>query len=301
MSAMDIRHVPAGDYEQAVRRVSSQGIAANAVLTVFKFAAGILGHSAAMLSDAVHSASDIAGGLIVIIGVAFSERQADEDHPYGHERLESIASLLLSALLLIAAFSMGKGAAESILSGGYREAAAPGRIALIAAVISILVKEALFRITLREADRLGSGALRAEAMHHRSDALSSVGALFGVAGARLGITILEPAAALIICLFILKAAFEIFREATDRMVDRSAGAAMEQKLRAEIETFPQVRRIDLLRTRAFGRRIYVDLELAMDGNATLTETHHVAETVHDRLESRFPEIKHVMIHVNPAD
>lgn len=288
------------DYEQEVRRISTVGIGVNAALTIFKFLAGVLGHSTAMVSDAIHSASDIAGGLIVIIGVTLAERQADEDHPYGHERLECIASLLLSAILLIAGFSMGKNAAQSILSGTWQEAAMPGRVALVAAVISILLKEALCRYTLAGSVRLSSSALRAEALHHRSDALSSIGALIGVAGARLGLSILEPIATLFICLFILKAAFDIFREATDRMVDRTGGKALEFQIRAEIETFPQVLGIDLLHTREFGRRVYVDLELSMDGNATLEETHRVAEAVHDRLENRFPQIKHVMIHVNPA-
>ena len=290
-----------GDYESEVRRVSAVGIFCNLGLAAFKLAAGILGCSTAMIGDAIHSASDIAGGLIVIVGVALAERQADEDHPYGHERLECIASLLLSAILLIAGLALGRDAAASLLSGAYRMADAPGRIALIAAILSILLKEALCRYTLAAAGRLGSGALRAEALHHRSDALSSVGALVGIAGARLGLLILEPAATLFICFFILKAAYDVFRDAVGHMVDRTGGEELENRIRKEIASFPQVLGVDLLRTREFGRRVYVDLELSMDGDATLRETHRVAEAVHDRLESRFPQIKHVMIHVNPAE
>ena len=290
----------AADYERTVRRVSATGIVCNLALAAFKFAAGILGHSAAMIGDAVHSASDIAGGVIVVLGVRLAERQADEEHPYGHERLESIASLLLAVLLLLAALAMGRGAAESLATGAWRTAAAPGRIALAAAVLSILVKEALCRYTLLASSRIGSDALRAEALHHRSDALSSVGALAGIAGARSGLRFLEPAATLFICLIILKAAWDIFSEATGRMVDRTGGQALENEIRDEIASFPDVLGIDLLQTREFGRRVYVDLELRMDGSRSLRDTHRVAEAVHDRLESRFPRIKHVMIHVNPV-
>ena len=287
-------------YQKAVERVSTAGIVGNVLLAGFKFLAGILGHSSAMLSDAVHSASDIAGGLIVIIGVGLAEKQADKEHPYGHERLECIASILLAVILLVVGLSMGAGAAESIASGGYRNAVMPGRIALIAAGLSLVVKEAMFRYTMARAKTLGSGALQAEAWHHRSDALSSVGSLIGVAGARLGFLILDPVAGLIICLFILKSAYDIFREAVERMTDHSGGEELEQGIRACIGEYAGVLRIDLLQTREFGRKVYVDLEIGMDGSRTLEETHRVAEQIHDALEHSFPQIKHVMIHVNPV-
>ena len=287
-------------YQAAVSRVSAVGIGANLALTLFKLAAGILGRSSAMLSDAVHSLSDIAGGLIVVVGVNLSERQADEDHPYGHERLECIASLLLAVILLVAALAMGRSAAVSIVTGSYRTAAVPGGIALIAAVVSIAVKEGLYRWTMARAGILGSGALRAEAWHHRSDALSSVGSLIGVGGAMLGLRVLDPAASLVICLFILKAAYDIAREAVERMTDHTGGQEWDESIRACAEGFPDIQGIDLLRTREFGRKLYVDLEIRMDGSLTLAESHNVAEALHDELETRFPQIKHVMIHVNPS-
>ena len=288
------------DYQTAVGRVSMLGILGNAALTIFKLIAGIVGHSSAMLSDAVHSASDIAGGLIVIVGVSLSEKQADKEHPYGHERLECIASILLAVILLIAGLSMGSRAAQSILSGAYHSAETPGRIALIAAVASILVKEAMFQYTVSRAKKLGSGALRAEAWHHRSDALSSVGSLIGVAGARLGLRVLDPAAGLIICLFIFKAAYDIFREAMEHMTDHSGGDELEQRIRSYVSRYEAVQGIDLLQTREFGRKVYVDLEIRMDGALSLEASHRVAEQIHDALESDFPQIKHVMIHVNPV-
>ena len=287
-------------YQSTVGKVSIIGIAGNLLLAAFKFLAGLLGHSSAMLSDALHSASDIAGGVIVMIGVSFSEKQADEDHPYGHERLECIASLLLAAILLIAGLAMGWHAAEDIFTGAYRTAAVPGRIALIAAAVSIAVKEGMFRYTMARAKKIDSGALRAEAWHHRSDALSSVGSLLGVLGARLGAPILDPAAGLVICLFILKAAYDIFREAVERMTDRSGGEELEQNIRDCVAEYPEVLGIDLLRTRVFGRMYYVDLEIRMDGTMSLAASHDVAERLHDALETRFPRVKHVMIHVNPV-
>lgn len=287
------------DYQTAVGRVSVIGIAGNLLLSVFKLIAGIVGHSSAMLSDAVHSASDIAGGVIVMIGVALAEKQADKEHPYGHERLESIASFLLAVILLVAALAMGREAGAALLSGSYRTAAQPGLIALIAAVVSIAVKEGMFHYTMARAKAVGSDALRAEAWHHRSDALSSVGSLIGVAGARLGAAWLDPAAGLVICLFILKAAYDIFREAMEKMTDHSGGDALEREILDCIAGFAEIRGVDLLQTREFGRKVYADLEIRMDGAQTLEEAHRVAEALHDELEARFPQLKHVMIHVNP--
>ena len=286
-------------YQSTVGKVSVIGIAGNLLLAAFKFLAGLLGHSSAMLSDALHSASDIAGGVIVMIGVSFAEKKPDKEHPYGHERIECIASILLAAILLIAGLAMGYRAAEDILTGAYRTAVTPGRIALIAAGVSIAVKEAMFRYTMIRAKRIDSGALRAEAWHHRSDALSSVGSLLGVLGARLGAPVLDPVASLVICLFILKAAYDIFREAVERMTDRSGGEELERSIRDCVSEYPEILGIDVLRTRVFGRMVYVDLEVRMDGSLSLAESHDVAERLHDELESRFPRVKHVMTHVNP--
>ena len=286
-------------YQSTVGKVSIIGIAGNLLLAAFKCIAGLVGHSSAMLSDALHSASDIAGGLIVMVGVSFSEKQADKEHPYGHERLECIASILLAVLLLLAGLAMGYRAGEAIVTKQYLTSEIPGRIALIAACVSIVVKEVMFRYTMARARKIDSGALRAEAWHHRSDALSSVGSLLGVLGARLGAPVLDPAAGLVICLFILKAAYDIFREAIERMTDHSGGEELEHSIRDCVAEFPEIEGIDLLRTREFGRMVYVDLEIRMDGSLSLTASHDVAERLHDELEARFPRVKHVMIHINP--
>ena len=287
------------EYRSVVKRVSIVGITGNLLLTVFKLLAGIIGRSSAMLSDAIHSASDIAGSLIVLIGVSFAEKQPDREHPYGHERLECIASVLLAVILLLAGIAVGCGAAGRLFGGNYEALEIPGRIALIAAIVSVAAKEGMFQYTILQAKKIDSGALRAEAWHHRSDALSSVGSLVGIAGARLGLPFLDPLAGFIICAFILKAAYDIFREAMEKMTDHSADEEIERQIRACVEENGAVRGIDLLRTREFGRMLYVDLEIRMDGSLTLAQSHAVAEQLHDRLEECFPRIKHVMVHVNP--
>ena len=287
-------------YQSSVEKVSGIGIAGNLLLAGFKLVAGIVGHSRAMISDALHSASDIAGGIIVVIGVRISEKKEDRDHPYGHERLESIASILLAVILLVAGLAMGSSSVETLVSGSYRDAPVPGGIALAAAIVSILVKESMYWMTLRRAKALNSEVLQAEALHHRSDSLSSIGSLAGIAGARMGIRSMDAAAGLVICAFILKSAYDIFREAMEKLIDHRSSDEMEERIRNCVSSFKEVKRIDLLRTREFGRKVYVDLEISMDGSLTLEEAHSTAERIHDALEEQFPEIKHVMIHMNPV-
>ena len=211
--------------ESAVR-VSRVSILINLLLSAGKLLAGLLARSGAMVSDAVHSASDVFSTLIVLIGLRLAGRDSDREHPFGHERMESAAALILAVVLLVTGLFIGYGSLRKILAGG-DALVVPGVPALIAAIVSILVKEGMFRYTRRYARALNSSALMADAWHHRSDALSSVGALIGVAGARMGLPILDPLAGLVICVFILKAAFDIFRDALDKMVDRSCGEETE--------------------------------------------------------------------------
>ena len=287
-------------FEKVATRVSTVSIIINLLLAAFKFIAGILGHSGAMISDAVHSSSDVIGSLIVIVGVKMSEKSSDKNHPYGHERMESVASLILAGILAAAGISIGREAFLSIWKRTYLTATAPGVLALIAAIVSIVVKEAMFWYTWVNAKKIRSGALKAEAWHHRSDALSSVGALIGIGGALLGLQVMEPIASIVICLFILKVAVDIFREAVDNMVDHACDAETEEAIRSCAAGQDGVIQVDILRTREFGRKIYVDLEISADGNLTLYEAHDIAQKVHDTIEATFPEVKHIMVHVNPA-
>ena len=288
------------DFEKTATRVSLVSVAGNAALSVFKLLAGILAHSGAMISDAVHSASDVLSSFIVIIGVKLSAREADRDHPYGHERFECVAAIVLAVVLAVTGLLIGTGAVESIRAGA-DAAAVPGLLALVAAAVSILCKEAMYWYTRHYAKRLNSAALMANAWHHRSDALSSVGALIGIAGARLGYPVLEPIASLLICLFILKAAYDIFKDATGKMVDRACDAETERRIADCVNSQREVLGIDRLQTREFGSKIYVDLEIRVDGSLPLVEAHAIAEQVHDRIEAEFPAVKHIMVHVNPGE
>lgn len=287
-------------YERTVMRVSRVSIAANLVLTLFKLAAGALAHSGAMISDAIHSASDVFSTVVVIVGVRISNRASDRDHPYGHERLECVASIVLATILAVTGLGIGYSAADKIMGGNYGQLAVPGVLALVAAGVSIAVKEAMYWYTRCYAKKLDCGALMADAWHHRSDALSSVGALIGIAGARMGYPILDPAASLAICVFIEKAAYDIFMDAVDKMVDKACDDEVEAQLRDCAAAQEGVLGVDLLRTRVFANKIYVDIEIRVDGDKKLREAHGIAEDVHDAIERTFPRVKHIMVHVNPA-
>lgn len=288
------------NYENIALRVSKVSIVANFVLTIFKLLAGVVAHSGAMVSDAIHSASDVFSTIVVIIGVRISSKASDRDHPYGHERLECVAAIVLATILAVTGLGIGYTAVSKIAGGNYAEFAVPGILALIAAVVSILVKESMYQYTRVYAKRIDSGALMADAWHHRSDALSSIGALIGIAGARIGFPILDPIASLVICIFIEKAAYNIFMDAVDKMVDKACDDEMEAMLRECVLSQEGVLGIDLLRTRVFANKIYVDIEIRVDGDKKLRESHGIAEHVHDAIEQTFPKVKHIMVHVNPA-
>lgn len=285
--------------KKTAMRVSAVTIVWNVILSIFKLIAGIVGHSGAMISDAVHSASDVFSTIIVILGINIASKQSDDDHQYGHDRLECVAAILLAVVLFATGIGIGIGGINKIIEGTAGKDAIPGMIALIAAVASIVVKEAMFWYTRSAAKKINSGALMADAWHHRSDALSSVGALIGIGGARLGFPILDPIASVVICVFIVKAAYDIFKDAIDKMVDKSCDEETEEKMRRLIEKQTGVLKVDVLRTRLFGAKMYVDIEIAADGDITLREGHEIAQVVHDKVEEEFPLVKHCMVHVNP--
>ena len=259
---------------QEAIKISRISILVNLLLSVGKLAAGLLAHSGAMISD--------------------------REHPYGHERMECVAAILLSGILLATGLVIGWEGIQKILSER-SELQAPGVLAAAAALVSILVKELLFRYVRGFARKLDSTALMAEAWHHRSDALSSIGALAGILGARAGFPVLDPLASVVICGFIAKAAADIFRDAVDKMVDHSCDEETEDAIRLCAVEQPEVERIDLLKTREFGNRIYIEMEISVNGDLPLRQAHDAAERVHDEIERRFPKVKHIMIHVNPVD
>lgn len=289
------------DSKKIVSRVSFVSIAVNIVLSVIKLMAGVLAHSGAMVSDAVHSASDVLSTVIVIIGFRLSSKDADKEHPYGHERLECVAGIILSVILFITGLEIAKSSYDTISSGEFKTAVIPGVAALVTAVISIVSKEALYRYTMVYAKKINSPALKADAWHHRSDALSSIGAFIGIIGTRAGIPICEPIACLVICIFIIKASIEIFKDATDKMIDKSCDEQTESSMRDTITSQKGVEDLVNLKTRMFGARIYVDAVIAVDGTLPLTEAHAIAQAVHDNIENTFPQVKHCMVHVDPNE
>lgn len=284
-------------------KVSYVSIVANVLLSAFKLLAGIVAHSGAMVSDAVHSASDVFSTFVVMIGIKIAARESDKEHPYGHERMECVAAIVLATILTVTGLGIGRTAILQMRSFAVGESSSavivPGFLALLAAGLSIVVKEAMFWYTRSAAKKVDSAALMADAWHHRSDALSSVGALVGILFARHGYPVMDPIASLVICVFIVKASYDIFKDAVDKMVDKACDKETEEEIRNFVLDQPGVLSVDLLRTRVFGNKIYVDLEIGEDENSTLKESHAVAEQVHDRIEKQFPKVKHIMIHVNP--
>ncbi len=285
---------------QIALRVSRLTIVWNTVLSFLKLAAGVFAHSGAMVSDAVHSFSDVFSTIIVMIGVKAAQKESDREHPFGHERMECVAAIVLSVVLLITGLMIGYEGIQKISTAAEGNLQTPGLLALAAAVISIAVKEGMYRYTSAAAKRIDSNALMADAWHHRSDALSSIGALIGIGGARLGAPVLDPIASLVICLFIAKAAFDIFKDAIDKMVDQSCDNETENAIRACALRHEGIAAVDQLLTRRFGNRIYIEMEVSVDGRLSLDEAHEIAEQVHDDIEREFPKVKHIMIHENPS-
>ena len=278
-------------------KVSTVSIILNIILSLLKLVAGIFGKSMAMLSDAVHSLSDVFGSIIVIIGVKISKKKEDNDHQYGHDRMECLASLALGAILFLTGALLIYEGIKKIVSG--TSISTPGRIALIAAIVSIVVKEGMYWYTKINANRINSDALKAEAWHHRSDALSSIGSLIGVAGAMLGLKILDPVMGCVIGVVIIKVSYDIAKESVDKMVDKACDDDTVGALKKEVEKVPGVKELDIIKTRMFGTKIYVEIEISVDGNMILKDAHDIAEQVHDNIEKNFENVKHCTVHVNP--
>lgn len=278
-------------------KVSTVSIILNIILSLLKLVAGIFGKSMAMLSDAVHSLSDVFGSIIVIIGVKISKKKEDNDHQYGHDRMECLASLALGAILFLTGALLIYEGIKKIVSG--TSISTPGQIALIAAIVSIVVKEGMYWYTKINANRINSDALKAEAWHHRSDALSSIGSLIGVAGAMLGLKIMDPVMGCVIGVVIIKVSYDIAKEAVDKMVDKACDDDTVGALKKEVEKVSGVKELDIIKTRMFGTKIYVEIEISVDGNMILKDAHDIAEQVHDNIEKKFENVKHCTVHVNP--
>ena len=289
------------DNNKIANRVSIITIIGNILLAIIKFIAGIIGNSMAMISDGIHTLSDILTTVIAVVGINIASKEDDNSHRYGHERFECIASILLSFLLFMTGFEIGLSGIKTIINGSYADIVMPGILAIVAAVISIIIKELMYQYTIRAAKKIESDALKADAWHHRSDAISSIGALIGIVLSRCGYKIFDSIASILISILICKVAIEIFMDAMDKLVDKSCDEETVNKIKKVILNEKGVLGIDDLKTRIFGSKVYVDVEISADGNKTLKETHLIAEKVHDKIESKFTNVKHRMVHVNPYE
>ena len=290
--------------ETEIYRVTLVGSIGNVLLVIFKFVAGILGHSSAMIADAVHSLSDFITDIVVLIFVGISAKPQDESHDYGHGKFETLASFFVALALL--------GAAGGIIVSGSSKLIdwwkgipleAPGRLALWAALISIAVKELLYQYTARKGKTLQSQVMIANAWHHRSDALSSIGAAVGIGGAIwLGDqwTVLDPLASVVVGLMLVKVAYDLLKINIGELTECSLPAETEQEIIQMIEAEPGVSEPHHLRTRRIGNRIAIDTHIRLDGDMSLCEAHHKATAIEHSLKARFGEQTHVTIHMEPV-
>lgn len=283
------------NYKMGVR-ASVITIIVNVILSAFKIIAGIVGKSNAMLADGVHTLSDVLTTFVVLFGLKVSSKDADKEHPYGHEKYEPIFAKVLSSLLLLTGFFIGYESIKVITSG---EIKTPGIIALIAAFASIVVKEGMYWYTIRVAKKIKSISMEADAWHHRSDAFSSIGTFAGILGARLGMKILDPIAGIVVSFFVIKVGIDLYMKATKELVDESAGEETELKIRNIANSINGVEKIKSLKTRIFGNKLYVDIEISVDGSITVEQGHSIAEEVHDLIEANMEDVKHCMVHVEP--
>ncbi len=270
----------------------------NILLTIFKIFAGFMGKSSAMIADGFHTLSDIVSSIVVFFGLKVASKKADKKHPYGHERYELIFSKILSSLLIITGFIIGYEAFSSLSSGDYSK---PGSIALIAALLSIIVKEIMFRFTIRTAKEINSLSLEADAWHHRSDVYSSIATFLGIVGARLGYPILDPILALIVAGLIVKVGIDIYMESISGLVDEAADKEMIENVKDCVNSISEIKEFKDLKTRKFGSKVYVDIDIMVRADMTVKEGHDIAKKLHDKVEEKYSDVKHIMVHVEPYE
>lgn len=277
-------------------KVSFVTIIVNFILSGIKLLAGIFGNSSAMISDAVHSISDVVSTIIVIVGLKLSSKESDSKHQYGHERFESVATLILAFLLFVTGCIIGFDGIKNIINNDFK---IPTYFAFFSAILSIGVKEWMYWYTIKVAKRINSSALKADAWHHRSDAISSVGSLIGIGFSMLGLVYMDLIASIVIAMFIIKIAVDIFMESINKMLDSSCDEDTIKKIEKVVLKTKGVIGIESLKTRMFGNKIYIDIEVSANKDITFLESHEIAHKVHDNVEKKIENVKHCMVHINP--
>lgn len=292
------------DRERKITQVTLAGSVVNIALTAFKFVAGILGQSAAMTADAIHSFSDLLTDIVVIVFVKISGKPADRDHEYGHGKFETLATAFVGVALLLVAGGIVYNAVQALAGAiGGAEIPRPGMIALWAAIVSIVLKEITYQFTVREGKKLQSLALEANAWHHRSDSLSSVGTLVGIGGAILlgdRWTILDPIASIVVGIFIIRTAWKLLSQSFGDLMEASLPEDVEKEILRIISSFPDVSDPHNLRTRRIGSRYAIEFHIRMDGNVPLVQAHSRASSLEKALKERFGPGTHVVIHIEPT-
>lgn len=289
--------------DQRIYRITLTGSVVNMVLLVTKFVAGILGNSAAMVADAVHSLSDFVTDIVVLAFVKLSSKPADNDHDYGHGKYETIATSIIGMALVVVSAMLGWNGVEKIVQAVRGEQLeSPGVVALVAAVISLALKEWVFRITRKVAREVNSQALEANAWHHRSDALSSVGTAIGIGGAVIlgdGWALLDPLAAIVVSILIFVTAFRLLRQASGELLEESLPRETEGKIVQIVYLDPMVRDVHNLHTRRIGSIIAIEMHLRLPGDISLSESHVHASEIERRLRDEFGVGTHIMLHIEP--
>ena len=290
--------------EDQIRRITLIGSAGNVLLVIVKLIAGVVGHSSAMIADAVHSLSDLLTDFIVLLFVGISARPQDSSHDYGHGKFETLASLMVSIALIGAAIGIiVSGASKFAAWLGGADLQSPGKLALWVAVISILVKELMYQYTARKGRDLESQALVANAWHHRSDALSSIGAAIGIAGAVLlggRWTVLDPLASIVVGAMLIAVALKIMRPSLGELTDESLSEAQESEIMGIISSFPEVSEPHNLRTRHIGNKVAIEAHIRMDGEMTLNTVHQITSEIERKLKDRFGADTIVTLHMEPT-
>jgi len=291
--------------EKEIYKVTLVGGAVNALLLLFKFVAGIVGHSSAMIADAAHSLSDFVTDIIVLVFVKISNKPQDKSHDYGHGKYETLALTVIGiALMAVAIGIIVKGAMKIAAWANGDVLEAPGKLAFWAAIISIVLKEAVYRYSIIKARKLNSKAVEANAWHHRSDALSSIGTAVGIGGAIfLGErwTILDPIASVVVGAFIVKVAFDLLKNGIGDLMEQSLPDEVEDEILKLASEVPGVSEPHDLRTRRIGNHYAIEMHILMDGSISLKEAHDKASEVEDALRQRYGEETHVVVHVEPKD
>ena len=273
------------------------GIASNALLFVVKISAGIFGRSQAMIADAFHTASDAVTSICVLIGFKIARKPADKHHPFGHGRAESIMAKIVSIILILVGLGIAYNSASMLVTGRVNT---PGVVAIFAAIISIIVKELTYRYVYSQSKKINSSSLKADAYHHRSDALSSVVALVGIAGARFGKTFLDPLAGIIIAGLIIKMGVESFHAAYDELMDAAPSKEFQKNIEEMIDEVEGVKKVKKIMARKSGIEFFVEATIGVDGDITVKEGHAITDKIRQNVFKKAPNVKDILVHVEPV-